>query len=526
MIDYDNIQPVKRVVLNSAILYVKMGVSIIVVFFSTRLVLEALGADDFGVYNLVAGIISMLSFLKSAMAGSTQRYLSYYQGKKDLEIQKKIFVNSIGLHILIGLALVVVLETIGFFLFDIDNLLKIDPDKIDDAKIIYHFMSATMFFTITAVPFSGTLNAHENILSIAVIELIEVFMRLGIAIALFFLIKNDKLIYYGLLTASITVVSCMIYAIYCRGKYPECKRLFSKSDYDRNLMKELCSFAGWNLCGSFCSVGKTQGIAIILNHFMGTIANAAYGITNQVVGQLNYFTTTMYRAFNPQIMKSEGSNQHEKTLHLSMIGCKFGFFLLAFIAIPCIFEMPAILDIWLKEVPQHATMFCSMVLVATMVTQMTMGLQSAIQASGNIKALMIGNSTIKIMTLPCAYIIMRLGYPLIWVFIAYIIFEMIGNVYIFILAHKSIGLSVGEFLRRVVAKEFIPVIATAVVCQIIVYMFSFSFRWVITIPVGVITFVATAYFAGLCDDEKKIIDDFISSLIHKREQRKMAASDK
>ena len=515
MIDYDNIKPVNRVVLNSAILYVKMGISVIVVFFSTRLVLEALGADDFGVYNLVAGIISMLSFLKSAMAGSTQRYLSYYQGKNDVEIQRKIFINSIGLHILIGLALVLFLEIIGVFLFDIDGLLKIDPDKVDDAKIIYHFMSATMFFTIAAVPFSGTLNAHENILSIAIIELIEVFLRLGIAVSLFFLIKNDKLVYYGLLTASITVVSCLIYALYCRGKYPECNRLFSKSDYDNKLMKELSSFAGWNLCGSFCSVGKTQGIAIILNHFMGTIANAAYGITNQVVGQLNYFTTTMYRAFNPQIMKSEGDNQHDKTLHLSMIGCKFGFFLLAFVAIPFIFEMPAILDIWLKEVPQHASMFCSMVLVATMVTQMTMGLQSAIQASGNIKALMIGNSTIKIMTLPFAFIIMKLGYPLYWVFVAYIIFEMIGNIYILFLAHKSIGLSIGNFMKRVVLKEFIPVIVTCAVCLAIVTFFSFPFRWIITIPIGVLSFVASAYFAGLCDDEKNIIRDFIMSLLKK-----------
>lgn len=516
MIDYDNIKPANRVVLNSGILYVKMFISVIIVFFSTRLVLSALGADDFGLYNLVAGIIAMLSFLRSAMAGSTQRFLSFYQGKNDVALQKKVFVNSIYLHIAIGLGLVVILEILGFFLFDIDGLLTIDNEKVDEAKTIYHFMSATMFFTILAVPFSGTMNAHENLFGIAIIELVEVLLRLGIALSLFFLIKNDKLIFYGLLTASITVISCIVYAVYCRRRYPECSSFFDRKEVEKTVLKELTSFAGWNMFGSFCSVGKTQGIAIILNHFMGTVANAAYGITNQVVGQLNYFTTTMFRAFNPQIMKSEGADNHDKMLTLSMIGCKFGFFLLAFIAIPCLFEMSALLDVWLKDVPEYTVMFSSMVLIATMTTQITLGLQSALQASGKVKNLMLGASMIKLMTLPCAYLVMKMGFALLWVFIGYIFFEAIGNIYIIVLSKHKIGLSINVFVKRVLLKEIMPVFITVLICLVIINIFDFSLRWLLTIPVGIIVFLLSVYFFGLCKDEKDIIDSLIASLCKKR----------
>jgi O-antigen/teichoic acid export membrane protein len=492
-----------------------MIISVIIVFFSTRLVLGALGADDYGLYNLVAGIIAMLSFLKTAMAGSTQRYLSYYQGKSDLELQKKVFVNSIYLHIAIGAGLVIILEIIGFFLFDIEGLLKIDPNKIWEAKIIYHFMSATMFFTILSVPFSGTMNAHENLLGIAIIELVEVLLRLAIALSLFFLVKSGKLIFFGLLTASITIVTCIIFAIYCKIKYPECASFSDKRVIQIPLLKELSSFAGWTLMGSFSGVAKSQGIAIILNHFMGTIANAAYGITNQVVGQLNYFTTTMFRAFNPQIMKTEGADQREKMVHLSMIGSKFGFFLLAFIAIPSLFEMSALLDVWLKDVPEHTVMFSTMVLIATMIAQLTAGMQSAIMASGRIKRYMILVSSTKLLTLPAAYLLMKAGYQVIWVFWGYIFFEAIAGIMILYLSKIEVNLNIKHFITRVLLKESIPVLSTVIFCYALTTLINFDLRWLITIPSGMIFFVIIAYLAGLCRDEKEIIDSIIKKILKK-----------
>ncbi len=515
MIDYNNIKPAHRVVLNSGILYVKMLISVIIVFFSTRLVLSALGVDDYGLYNLVAGIIAMLSFLKSAMAGSTQRYLSFYQGKNDPELQKKIFTHSVYLHVAIGIGLVIILEAIGFFLFDIDGLLKIDPNKIWEAKAIYHFMSATMFFTILSVPFSGTMNAHENLFGIAIIELVEVILRLAIAVSLFFFVKNGKLIFYGLLTASITIVTCVMFALYCKMKYPECNSFPGKKNLEIPLLKELSSFAGWNLLGSFSGVAKSQGIAIILNHFIGTIANAAYGITNQVVGQLNYFTTTMFRAFNPQIMKTEGADQREKMIRLSMIGCKFGFFLLAFIAIPCLFEMPALLDVWLKEVPEYSVMFSSMVLIATMVTQLTAGMQSAIMASGKIKRYMITISSTKLLTLPAAYFLMKTGFNVIWVFWGYIFFEAIACILIIYLAKKQVNMRVNQFLSRVLLKESIPVFLTVGFCFVLVRLINIDLRWLITIPSGMVIFIISAYFWGLCKDEKEIIDSITNNIFKK-----------
>ena len=336
-------QAATKVFFNTGVLYLRMLLTVGISLYTTRLVLNALGVDDFGIYNLIAGIITMLSFLNTAMAVSTQRYLSFYQGRKDKGMQKMVFANSFLLHILIGLSVVILLEAIGVFLFD--GFLNIPGDRIEVARIIYHFMSLTVFFTIVAVPFSGSLYAHENILWVAIVTIIEVLLKLGIAILLY-TINFDKLIFYGFTMAAVSIVSLLLYMIFCMKKYEECS-LKVRRFYDKSLMKELSSFAGWNLFGAICGVGRSQGLAVILNLFFGTIVNAAYAIANQISGQLNFFSATMLRALNPQIMKSEGAGDRERMLRLSMSASKFGFFLLAFIAIPCIFEMPSILKFWL-----------------------------------------------------------------------------------------------------------------------------------------------------------------------------------
>ncbi len=491
-----------KVFLNTGVLYGRMLITMGITLYSTRLVLSALGEVNYGIFNLIAGIILMLSFLNAAMTTSTQRFLSFYQGKNDLPKQKAVFSNSLILHIFIGLAIVAGLEIAGFFLFD--GVLNIPLDRIAAAKAIYHFMSVTVFFTIVAVPFNGSLVAHENMVWVAVVNIVEAVLKLGVAVSLFY-ISFDKLIIYGILTAAISFVSFVLYAWYCLNKYEECSiRVFGVMDKD--LIKELGSFAGWNLFGALCSVGRSQGLAIILNVFFGAVINATYGIANQVNSQLNFFSATLLRALNPQIMKSEGLGDRERMLRLSMMASKFGFFLLAFFAIPAIFEMTAILKVWLKHVPANAVIFCSLFLISSLIAQLSVGLQSAVQATGKIRVYQIVVGSVLLVSLPLAYLGLKFGFPAYSIVFSLVLTEIIAAVFRLFFLKKLADLSIRLYFLRVLNKTVVPVICSLAVCYVCVAYIRMPFRFIITSMTSAIVFILTIYFFGLCEDEREMVN--------------------
>ncbi len=488
-----------------------MLITMVISLYSTRLILNALGATDYGVFNLIGGIIAMLSFLNAAMTVSTQRYLSYYQGKSDFQMQKRVFANSLIIHIAIGIVIVIGLELMGLFLFD--GFLKIPESRIIAAKTIFHFMSVTVFFTVLSVPFTASLNARENMTWTAIVNVIESLLKLAIAIFLV-TVSNDRLIVYGILSAIISVVSLILYAVFCFKKYDECSLSF-RGQYDRKLVEELSSFAGWNLFGTLAGIGRIQGLAVILNLFFGATVNAAYGIANQVSAQLNFFSATMMRALNPQIMKSEGANDRKRMLRLSMLGSKFCFFLLAFIAIPCIFEMKEILQLWLKNVPEYTVMFCNLILIAMLTNQLTIGLQSAFQATGKIKVYQVLVGTILILNLPVAYFLLKLGFPVYSVLISYIGIEAVACLFRIFLLRSTAGLSIREYISRVLAREVIPILCSVGVCVFFTHMIHLPFRFMFTSVASSIAFASSIYLVGLCNDEKQLVNQMIVNTINK-----------
>ena len=503
-----------KVLLNTGILYGRMLLTMGISFYTTRLILNALGSTDFGIFNLIAGIITMLSFLNTAMSSSTQRFLSFYQGKNDIAKQKDVFTNSMLLHILIGIIIVLGLEFSGLFLFN--GILNIPIDRIESAKAIYHFMSFTVFFTIASVPFVGSLIAHENMIWVAIVSIVETILKLAIAICLL-VVAKDKLIIYGLLTAIISIFTFLMYMFYCLKKYQECtfKKIFN---IDNHLFKELTSFAGWNLFGSLCGITKYQGFAVLLNIFHGATINASYGIANQISSQLTFFSSTMLRAVNPQIMKSEGSGDRARMLRLSMMASKFGFFLLAIVAIPCIFEMDSILIFWLKKVPVYTKTFCILILVASLINQLTIGLQSAFQATGMVKVYQIVVGTIVISNLPISYLLLRLGLPLYYPLISFVLVEVFASVFRVFLLKKSVGLSISDFFNRVFIKSVNPLIIICATCYLITALIQNEFRFLITFSVSMTTFVISIYFMGLCKDETLLVKQTAMKLKAKFEE--------
>ena len=453
----------KRVIRNTGILYVRMVVTILISLYSTRLILSALGAVDYGIFTLVAGVISMLMFINGAMIIATQRFLSISMGANDTDRMKAVFSNSVILHLIIGLFIAALLEIGGLFLFN--GALKIPIERIGTAKIIYHFMVISTFFTINAVPYDATINSHENMLFDAIAGIIDACIKLLIAL---FLIKtsSDKLIMYGLLMASETILIRIVKSTYCYNKYEEC-RVKVKSHYNLVLLKEMVSFAGWNLFGLFCSVLKNQGLAVLLNLFYGIVVNAAYGIANQVNSNIRAFSANMIRAIMPQITKSEGSGDRKRMLRLSVFACKMSFFLFAFFSIPIIIEMPFVLKIWLKTVPENSIIFCQLILVLTMIYQLSIGTMTAVTSVGNIKAFQIAVGAAEIFHLPLAFLLIKLGLPAYSVFIGSIFMELtVSGVRVWF-AHKIAGLDIRDYTLNTWTRSMVAAFLTALVGYLI-----------------------------------------------------------
>jgi O-antigen/teichoic acid export membrane protein len=489
-----------------------MLITIFISLYSTRLVLNALGAQDYGIFNLVGGVIAMLSFLNMAMTISTQRYMSFHLGAGDIEKQKEVFNSSVLLHFLMGITLVALFEIVGAYAFD--HVLNMPADRIATAKTIFHFMVVSTFFTIASVPYDATLIARENMPLIAVLGVFEGLSKLAIAISLQYT-AGDKLVVYGALMAGLTVLLLLIKRLYCSFKYPESKVRVRKY-FNKSLLKEMFSYAGWNMFGAGSVVARNQAQAMILNVFFGAIINAAYGIANQVNAQLTYFSVTMLQSLNPQIIKSEGSGDRPRMLRLSMIASKFSFLLLSFFAIPVIIEAPFILKLWLKNVPDHTVILCRLIIVCSLVNQLTQGIQVAIQSVGKIKVYQMVVSFLVIINLPIAYALLKAGAPPQAVLIGAICTEIVAVAYRIFAAHRIAGMPVPEYLYKVVLRAVLPVALAAAISLLPQFVMHEGFaRLLVTGCVSVTAITLSVKFLGLTPYEIDKIEGMIMKLVSK-----------
>ena len=328
-----------RVIKNTGYLYAKMAITMFVSLYTTRLILNALGASDFGIYNIVGGAIAMLGFLNAAMASATQRFMSYAEGEGDKEKQKYIFNISVVLHAGIAIFVAVVLLVAGYFFFN--GILNIPAERMGAAKVVYLSLIISTLLTVMNVPYDAVMNAHENMRYYALVGILESFLKLAVAFACVYA-SGDKLIVYGVLMASIPLFTLSIMKVYCHKHYEECV-IKPRIYWDVKLMKEMTTFAGWNLFGVTGSMVGNFGLGIVLNSFFGTILNAAFGIANQLNGLLLTFSNAMLKALNPVIVKKEGEGSHESMMDISLSGCRFSFILFAVFCIPCFVEAPFVL---------------------------------------------------------------------------------------------------------------------------------------------------------------------------------------
>ncbi|MCY1723261.1 MATE family efflux transporter [Prolixibacteraceae bacterium Z1-6] len=513
-------QPAKRVAVNTGILYGRMTITVFISLYVTRLILAALGENDFGIFNLVGGSIAMLTFLNLAMAAATQRFMSYAQGEEDLKKQKYIFNVSVILHFIIAIIVIILLEILGYFLFN--EILDIPPERIYAAKLIFQFMLISTFLIIISVPYDAVINAHENMLVVAILGIIESIVKLAIAIYISF-ISIDKLIIYGFLMVTLSILLLVIRGIYCHNKYNEVQFNFRKY-FNKSLFFQMTSFAGWSLLSSSASLITMQGISVLLNSFFGVVVNAAQGIAAQVSGQLMAFSNTMLKALNPVIVKSEGGKNRYQMLEASMTGNKLSFFLLAFFAIPALLEMPFILKLWLKDVPEYSIEFCRLRLIAMYIGQLTVTFPTAISAIGNIKQFSSWNSVIWALLLPASYVLFKFGAPpeyLYFVFIAVYIALSIISVYFI---KRLGGLSIKDFLVNVVSRCMSASILTFILASIPLFIMDPGIiRLLLVTFINTIAFILFLFLIGLKENEKQLVISIYFRVVRKIKNRYIIA---
>ncbi len=493
-----------KIIANTIILYIKIVITMLISFIAVPIVLRALGADDYGVYMLVAGFIAMLTFLNNAMTIATQRYLSVTIGQGNQERVTDVFTCSIYLHILIGLIVCGVFEIASLFLFD--GFLNIAPERIPAAKSIYQCLVISTFFVIISVPYDAALNAKENMLVFSLAIIIASVLRLVLACSLLYL-PTDKLIFYGAGMALIQIIEVFIKRTYVLRTYQDMHRLPLKQ-LDKSLFKEMFAFSGWNTFGSFAMVCRNQGMAIVLNLFFGTIINAAYGVANQVNGILSSFSGSLQKAINPQLMQSEGADQRNRMLFLAATSIKVSVLIFATMAIPLIIEMKTILEWWLDDVPAHTVRFCQLVLLLNLITQFTVGIMSAIQATGKIKAYQITMGIILFLNIPIGYCVLHLGATAENVLFTMCIIELLALGIRLLFARQLIELSIKTYLRQI----FCPLLLVLVISV----MSGVIIQWCLTSVANsvevfcvtittILTLLASAFYIVLDKIERKLL---------------------
>lgn len=497
----------KRIAKNTMLLYIRMILTMIVSLYTSRVVLNTLGVNDFGTYNVVGGVVTMLTFFNGAMAAATQRFLSYEIGLNDMVQLRKTFNAAQNIHIIIAILVFVLAETLGIWF--LKTYINIPVNRIGAAYWMYHFSVLTFLISIIQVPYNSLLIARERFSVYAYMSIVEVIMKLGIVFMLVW-ITFDKLILYALLLLVVSIIIAVIYRIYSLKNFEETQFVVVK---DITLYKTLINYTGWNLFGGVAAISKVQGVSIILNLFFGTVVNAAHGVANQVSSSVNMFVYNFQIASNPQIIKSYAKSDINYMSNLVIRTSKFSFYMLLILTLPIIIEIEFVLKTWLKTVPDFTAIFTILVLINSLVDSVSGPLMTAIQATGRIKVYQTIVGILLILTLPISYVLFKLGFPSYATFMVSIGVSVIALVFRLLLTKKQIPeFSVNVFLKEIVFRS-LPVILLSVMLPLLILMtMQTGFpRFIVVSFVSLFSSLIFIYFIGLNYNEKIFVKNAINA---------------
>lgn len=449
----------KRIAKNTFLLYFRMLLTIGVSLYTVRVVLAVLGVEDYGIYNVVGGVVTMFSFLSSTMATASQRFFAFDMGRADYIQLRKTFSTTMLIYILIGFLILILAETIG--LWFLNYRVVIPNDRLEAANWVYQFAVLSFIMTMFTVPYNALIIAHERMGVFAWVSILEVLLKL-LVVYILVMFSFDKLKLYAVLTFVVTTLVSYIYRVYCQRNFNESKFFFH---WDKNLFFEITSYSGWNLFGAIAGIFNNQGRSIVLNLFFGPIVNAAQAITYQVNSAINQFSINIMTATRPQITKLFANNQFDNMINLVFQSTKFSYFLLFLVAMPIYWEADYIFTLWLNEVPDYVVVFTKLILIISLIDSLSYAVMAAVQATGNIRRYQLVVGLCFMLNLPLTYILFILDYPPHSTFVLGICTAIVCFFLRIIMMKRVIKFSLNKMFKSVI----IPVILLTFISNVMNY---------------------------------------------------------
>ena len=487
----------KRIAKNTLVLYVRMLFTMGISLFTSRVILQTLGVEDYGISSVVGGVISMFTFINAAMVSSTQRYLNFELVRGDANQLRSVFSTSLQIHALIALAIIVLSETVG--LWFLNEKLVIPEARMTAAMWVYQCSILSCAVSIMSTPYNAVIVAHEKMSAFAYISILDVSLKL-LVVYLLVVLPFDKLIILAILNLLVQLFIRYIYTIYCHRHFPESYFQFW---FNKTLFKDMFGFAGWSFWGNLAAILYTQGLNMMLNIFFGPIVNAARGIAVQVQSAVQQFVGGFQTALNPQITKNYASNNLPQMHSLMFRSARFSFLLLFFLSLPVLMETNFILTLWLKTVPDDAVVFTQIMICISLIYTTANPCVIANQATGKVKIYQMVVGGILLLILPISYVVLKLGAPAYSVFIVHFCIESLAQFSRMYMLRKLIHLPLWQYMKNI----YIPIVSTvaiAIILPLVVRM-QVAEGWLRFLAVGftcVLSVGASSYFIGFTKQER------------------------
>lgn len=495
----------RRIAVNTIILYIRMVVVMLISLFTSRIVLAALGFEDYGLYNVIGGVVGLFAFFRTSMEKATQRFLNFEMAKSNGE-ENKVFCVSLTIHVIIACVIFVIAETVG--LFFLNSYINVPVGREFAAVMVYHTVIVSLCLTVIVVPFSACVIAHENMKIFAAVSIVDAIFKLVIAYLI--VDAKDRLVSYGYLMMFVSVANLFFYLFYCNIKYRETRFRFV---FEKIYYKDIFVYVGWTMLGQSAIVGTNQGNNILLNIFHGVTANTSMNIGSQVNAAIANLSSSFQTAFNPQITKLYASEEYTRLRSLVYSTSKLSFFLLSFVAIPVIYNINFILDFWLGKYPQESGIFCSLFIINGILNALSAPLNYSIMASGKIKHFQIATSIVYLSDLLLLYLLFKSGFPpptVLWVKVFIMVVVLIVRLYY---AHVEINIITPmSYLKKVIVPISTVTLLTVALCYIMSLFCETLIEHAISTFVIVTVFLITTLLIGIGDQERRAITKILRNV--------------
>lgn len=503
----DQADKTKRIAQNTLMLYVRMLFTMGVSLYTSRVVLEALGIEDFGIYNVVGGVVSLFSILSGSLSAAISRFITFELGKENQDRLRNIFSSAITIQLILGLLIALFAETIGGWF--LNNKMNIPMERMVAANWLFQFSIITFVINLLSVPYNAALIAHERMTAFAYISVLEVVGKL-LVVYLLQISPVDKLIFYAFLMCMVSLVVRFVYGVYCKRHFMECRYRFI---WDTDLLKQMFNFAGWNFIGSSSAILRDQGGNILINLFFGSAVNAARGIAIQVNSAVWGFANNFMTALNPQITKSYASGDYGYMMMLIYKGARLSFYMLLFLSLPLLVCTDYVLAVWLTTVPDYTVVFVRLVLLFALSESISYPLITAMLATGRIRNYQLIVGGLQMMNLPISYVVLQIGGGAEMVFIVAIIISQCCLIARLFLLRGMIGLVARDYLKNVYLNVLFVSFSSAVFpIGLSLFLPKFFYGFIVLCLISWISSAVSIFYIGCNKEERLFVETKIQAV--------------